>query len=86
MEFEILWSPEALDDLRPLTNFIAVDNPAAAEKIGRALISSTEVLTTQPLLGRRVPEQQSNNTFEKSFARRIESFTKFEEAAEPLKY
>ncbi|HEY9508400.1 MAG TPA: type II toxin-antitoxin system RelE/ParE family toxin [Verrucomicrobiae bacterium] len=61
MEFEILWSPEALDDLRSLTNFIAVDNPAAAEKVGSALITSTELLATQPLLGRRVPEQQSTN-------------------------
>ena len=64
MEFEILWSPEALDDLRSLTNFIAVDNPAAAEKIGCALINSTELLTTQPLLGRRVPEQQSSRVRE----------------------
>jgi toxin ParE1/3/4 len=60
MEFQVIWSPEALDDLHSLTSFIAQDNPRAAESVGLALINGTELLSKHPLLGRLVPEL--NNT------------------------
>ncbi len=59
MELQIIWSPEALDDLHSLTSFIAQDNPSAAESVGLALINSTALLSEHPLLGRQVPEERT---------------------------
>jgi addiction module RelE/StbE family toxin len=56
MAFKIIWSEPALGDLRSLTSFIAEDNPAAAEKIGAAILGKTRHLIEHPLLGRMVPE------------------------------
>ena len=56
MAFQIIWSEPALDDLRSVTNYIAEDNPAAAEKTGKAILAKTRNLAEHPLLGRMVPE------------------------------
>jgi toxin ParE1/3/4 len=53
-----LWSPEAVDDLAAIRDFIAEDNPAAArETVLRILDLVETVLTANPEIGRagRVP-------------------------------
>ena len=53
----IEWTERALTDLRAIDDYIAVDNPVAAERwIGR-LIAKAEGAARLPLAGRIVPEK-----------------------------
>ena len=61
MAFKVLVTELANDDLARLVQFIARDNPAAAEHFGLALIAKLKLLQEQPLLGRVVPERADPN-------------------------
>ena len=58
MAFKIIWSEEAIEDLGRLTTFIAADDPAAAYKVGSAVIRKTRRLEEHARLGRIVPERK----------------------------
>jgi toxin ParE1/3/4 len=49
-------SPEARADLDEIWRYIAQDNPEAADKYIRAIISRFPTLAAMPLLGRERPE------------------------------
>ncbi len=54
----ILWSPEAVEDLTSLRSYIAEDDPAAARKVVLHIIHSVQqLLPDNPQMGRpgRVP-------------------------------
>ena len=54
----ILWSPEAIDDLTSLRAYVAEDNPAAAREMAFHIIRNIEqLLPNNPQMGRpgRVP-------------------------------
>jgi plasmid stabilization system protein ParE len=51
---KLAFAREARDDLVRLRAFVAVHNPAAAERIARRLIQGIERLIRHPRLGRRV--------------------------------
>ena len=54
----IVWSPEAIEDLASLRAYIAEDNPAAARRVVLHLIQNVEqLLPDNPQIGRtgRVP-------------------------------
>jgi toxin ParE1/3/4 len=54
----IVWSPEAIEDLASLRAYIAEDNPAAARRTVRHIIESIEqLIPDNPRIGRagRVP-------------------------------
>jgi plasmid stabilization system protein ParE len=53
MDFQIHWEDEALDDLRQLVEYIAVDNPESARRFGMSVVEKVETLRRQPQLGRR---------------------------------
>ncbi len=57
MAFKIIWSPTALEDLREISEFIAKDDPAAADRVGRRIIGTVELLAGNPNLGRVLPER-----------------------------
>lgn len=50
---KLLYTPEAITDLRRLREFIAEKNPEAAEKVGPQLVADISRLTTLPYLGRK---------------------------------
>jgi plasmid stabilization system protein ParE len=56
MAIKIIWSEPALGDLASLTEFIAEDNPSAAEKTGMAILKRIANLKKYPSMGRVVPE------------------------------
>jgi addiction module RelE/StbE family toxin len=56
---KLRWSPLAVDKASEIAEYIAQDNPAAAEKWIDAVFSSVERLTTFPESGRIVPEINS---------------------------
>jgi plasmid stabilization system protein ParE len=52
----VVWTDRALDDLRAIGDFIARDNPAAAEKWVGSLLAAAASAAETPLAGRIVPE------------------------------
>jgi addiction module RelE/StbE family toxin len=58
---KIIWSPLAVDRASEIAEYIAQDNPTAAENWVNAVFTKVEQLTTFPETGRIVPE--INNYF-----------------------
>ncbi len=56
MDFKIILSPRAIQDLRGIVRYISFDNPLRAESFGHELIAKTRLLASFPELGRVVPE------------------------------
>jgi toxin ParE1/3/4 len=51
MGCKIIFSPQALADLRAAVQFIARNNPDAAARVGHALINRVTILENFPLIG-----------------------------------
>jgi toxin ParE1/3/4 len=56
MGFQVILTPESLDDLRDIVVFIASDNPERARTFGYELIDQALSVATFPERGRMVPE------------------------------
>ena len=56
MDYKVVLSPRAIEDLRDIVLYVAPDRPDAAKRLGMALIEKTKVLGSFPLSGRVVPE------------------------------
>ena len=54
MDYKVIWTDEAIADLRRLVAFISQDNPIAAVKLGEALIQKSMILAQHPRLGRKL--------------------------------
>ncbi len=57
MGCKIIFSPQAIADLEAAVRFIAVDNPAAAVRVGNALIDRAAILESFPLVGSVYPKR-----------------------------
>ena len=64
MDYKIIFSEPAIDDLEGIVGFIANDNREAAAKFGGKLIASVRHLAKFPRFGRVVPEQNDENVRE----------------------
>ena len=51
MDWQIIFSPQALQDLAKVVTYIAQQDPIAAEKVGHALIDRVLILERFPYLG-----------------------------------
>ncbi|HXI70751.1 MAG TPA: type II toxin-antitoxin system RelE/ParE family toxin [Verrucomicrobiae bacterium] len=51
MGFKIIFSPQAIADLKEVVRHIARDDPATAVRVGYELIDRVEILENFPLLG-----------------------------------
>lgn len=56
MPAEIIWSPQAREDLKEIARFIGRDSPAHAEAVVRKIEAAVDDLTLFPFLGHAVPE------------------------------
>jgi toxin ParE1/3/4 len=56
MDFQVILSPRAIQDLQEIVRYISIDNPSAAENLGLELIAKAGSLKTFPERGRQVPE------------------------------
>ena len=54
LEMKLLYTPEAIDDLQRLREFIEVKNPEAVARIGQNLIQGISKLKDLPYMGRKV--------------------------------
>ena len=61
MDYQIKWSPEAVEDTEEIAAYIHKDSPLYAQKIVEELIAASRRLTQFPLRGRRVPELTSTH-------------------------
>jgi toxin ParE1/3/4 len=55
MEFKIIWSAQAIEDLRDLCEFIALDDPRAAIRIGKGILDHVQILAAFPWMGQSYP-------------------------------
>lgn len=59
MAHKILFTEDSLADLDQILEYIAIDNPAAAERFGTALLDHVELLRTFPGIGIPVRKRAS---------------------------
>ena len=57
----IIWSPLAVDRLSEIAEYIAMDNPAAAEKWVNMVFKKVEELQNFPESGRILPETENKS-------------------------
>lgn len=60
MDYQIEWSPEAVEDIEEIAAYIRKDSPIYAQKVVEELIAASRLLTQFPLRGRNVPELHSH--------------------------
>ncbi len=56
MDYRVVWSPKALDDVEAIGLYISNDSPSYAGAVVKKVLDSTRVLANFPLVGRIVPE------------------------------
>ena len=61
MDYQIRWSPEAVEDIEEITAYIHKDSPLYAQKVVEELISASRRLIQFPSRGRKVPELTSTH-------------------------
>lgn len=57
---KVIWSPTAVDQVRDIATYIALDKPSVAERWVEEIFSSVERLIEFPESGRIVPEINRN--------------------------
>lgn len=55
MDFKIVWTDRAIEELRELCSYIAERNSAAAEKVGNDISRHVDILGPSPLIGQPYP-------------------------------
>jgi len=66
MDFTIEWSPEALEDIKEIHDYIKKDSPFYAQTVVEKIIAASHELKQFPLRGRVVPELDQE-AFRESF-------------------
>lgn len=61
MDYIVIWSPRALDDVDGIAAFIAQDSEAYAASVIRSILSKARNLSLFPYRGRVVPEFADNS-------------------------
>ena len=56
MAIKLVWTPQAEEDLIAIYSFIALDSPAAADRVLARLQASVEMLARNPRLFQRRPD------------------------------
>jgi len=57
MAFQIIWSHTAVEDLKGIVQYIALDDPDAAAKLADRIIHRIETASKLPFSNRLVPEK-----------------------------
>lgn len=55
MDFKVIWSDEAITDLRDICSYIARDNPEAAVRMGNGILDHVRILAQFPFIGPAYP-------------------------------
>lgn len=57
----MIWSAEAAEQLREITEYLAERSPQAARRVATGLLKRSRLLAQPPLTGRRLPEFPNTN-------------------------
>ncbi len=55
----IIWTPQALDDLESLLDYISKESPVAAKRFAQKIIQRVDLLENQPFLGSYIAEDDT---------------------------
>ena len=66
MDHKVVWSPEAVDDVEAIADYIARDSEFYARAVVSRILDAAEAWATYPLAGRVVPEV-SDETIREQF-------------------
>lgn len=61
MDYQVNWSPEALEDIEETAHFIEKDSPSYAQAVIEQIIDKSRQLKENPLRGRIIPELKDEN-------------------------
>ena len=64
MDYQVVWSLDALKDIEEIAKYIERDSHFYACAIVTKILSTTDLLSTFPLSGRIVPEEDNKNVCE----------------------
>src|SRR2546427_5612067 len=56
MDYQVVWSPRALEDVDSIANYISADSPSYAAAVVKKILDTTYSLSRLPYSGRIVPE------------------------------
>ena len=65
MDYTVRWSPEAVEDLESIAEYIAKDSEFYARSVVSKLLMTTSEISEQPLIGRMVPEMSQKEIRER---------------------
>jgi addiction module RelE/StbE family toxin len=65
MDFEVRWSPEAIEDLEAIAEYIARDSEYYARAVVSEVLSASRSIAQFPLIGRIVPEMSDERIRER---------------------
>ena len=66
MDYQVVWSPEALADVEAIASYIARDSAAYAQAVVEKILETARQVGEFPFLGRMVPEL-GQDTFRERF-------------------
>ena len=55
MDFKVVWTEPAIEDLRQICFYISADNPFAAQQVGDDIFRHVEILGSFPFIGPSYP-------------------------------
>ena len=64
MDYQVVWSLEALKDIEEIAKYIERDSHFYACSVVTKILSTTDLLSTSPLSGRIVPEEDNESVRE----------------------
>jgi len=64
MDFKIVWTEPALDDLRDICSYIATKDLDSSERVGEDILSHIEILEKFPFIGPKYPQGLSDRVRE----------------------
>ena len=65
MDYTVRWSPEAVEDLESIAEYIAKDSEFYARSVVSKLLMTASEISEQPLIGRMVPEMSQKEIRER---------------------
>jgi toxin ParE1/3/4 len=64
MDFKIVWTEPALDDLRDICSYLATKDLNSSERVGKDTLSHVNILEKFPFIGPKYPQGSSGRVCE----------------------
>jgi len=64
---DIRWSPEAIEDIESISEYISQDSEEHASELIKSIVNEIENLKRFPFLGRKFPDREDDNLREICF-------------------